>query len=180
MELGRDPYLELLAMIGREQGMPAPGGVTLGKILNVNPIRVRADGLDLDGDALYVAQHLLPGWAEQVTGMTWETKTLLPKKRIWGVTIIGTARYPCYVDRLPELRTGHTPATAGMIHGRALAQGDIVLLLRSEDRQHYFLIERMVSMDGFAWPAEPPPGGWPEDDADYEPDGEWPQPQPRP
>lgn len=175
-DTGRDPYLALSEMLG---GKASSGGVTLGKVLSLNPLRVRADGLDLDGDALYVAQHLLPGWMETVTGLNWEVKTLLPKKRIWGKAIIGDGKYPCYVDRLPEMRSGHVPTTAVVTHGRALAAGDFVLLLRSEDGQNYFLVERLVNMDGYTWPADPPPGGWPvEDGAEFEPDGKWPQPDP--
>lgn len=167
-DTGRDPYLAMAELLSRSA---SGGGLTIGKVQRIDPICVRADGLDLDGEALYVAQHLLPGWQETLTGLNWEVKSKLPEVYFSGECRVGEITGKCWVIRPQELVQGHTPATAAITHGRALAPGDFILLLRSEDGQHYFLVERMVSMDGYITPADPPSGGWPvEDSSKHTPD----------
>lgn len=66
-----DPYERLLAAMGRGNG-PAPGPFLPGKVLqcgNGKPLKVSAAGLPaLEGDDLFVSQHLNWTWMEDTGG----------------------------------------------------------------------------------------------------------------
>ena len=71
----RDPYVGLNEHFRRQASGLIPAYYRIGKVLSVNPLRVRAAGMDLDKDDLRIAQHLLPGGTEA-----------LKKQKDWGVS----------------------------------------------------------------------------------------------
>ncbi len=104
----RDPYLALNAHFRNQAGRVILPGHALGKVLSVAPLRVRAEGLDLDAEDLRVAWHLTDDWMQQL--------------------LTSTAAFP------PELPPP------------ALKAGDTVLLLPSEDRQIYYILDKFVEV----------------------------------
>ena len=104
----RDPYLALNQLFrdrSREVQLP---GHALGQVLSTKPLRVRAEGLDLDAEDLRVAWHLTDGWMQQL--------------------LTSAAAFP------PEVQPP------------ALKAGDTVLLLPSEDRQIYYILDKFVEV----------------------------------
>lgn len=104
----RDPYLALNEHFRQQVSRVILPGHTLGRVLSVAPLRVRADGLDLDGEDLRIAWHLTDEWWEQFT------------------SVMGGAPPPS----LPS----------------PLKVGDEVLLLPSEDRQIYYILDKFVEV----------------------------------
>ena len=140
----RDPFLGLTRLfqkLAREQLTP---GCVEGRVLSASPLKVRADGIDLDGADLYIAQHLAGGWTEQLTGLSWAVTATLPDRRLTGRGSDGS----CYVDRTEETVQGSTAESGEVTHSAILKEGDTVLLLRSEDGQTYYLMEKLVKADG--------------------------------
>lgn len=140
----RDPFLGLTRLfqnLAREQ---MPSFCVEGRVLSVSPLKVRADGIDLDGEDLYVAQHLTGGWTESLTGLSWDVTTTLPARKLTGQGADGS----CYVNREKEELQGKTAASGEITHSAMLKEGDAVLLLRSEDGQTYYLMEKLVKADG--------------------------------
>lgn len=143
----RDPYLGLNAHIREQARGQLPERYVLGRVLSVSPLAVRAAGLDLDREDLLVAQHLLPGWREQLDGLRWPLTVRLPEKTLTGtceITVDGTG----YTGRVSVTRPGEnvkgeTAETAGCIHA-PLEAGDTVILIPDQDGQTYFLIEKLV------------------------------------
>ena len=62
----RDPYLALNEHFRQQAGRVILPGHAPGRVLSTAPLRVRADGLDLDGEDLRVAFHLTDQWREQL------------------------------------------------------------------------------------------------------------------
>lgn len=140
----RDPFLGLTRLfqnLAREQ---LPPGCVEGRVLSASPLKVRADGIDLDGEDLYIAQHLTGGWTEQLTGLSWGVTATLPARRLTGQGTDGS----CYVNREKEELQGKTAASGEITHSATLKEGDDVLLLRSADGQTYYLMEKLVKADG--------------------------------
>lgn len=140
----RDPFLGLTRLfqnLAREQ---LPPGCVEGRVLSASPLKVRADGIDLDGEDLYIAQHLTGGWTEQLTGLSWGVTATLPARRLTGQGAEGS----CYVNREKEELQGKTAASGEITHSATLKEGDDVLLLRSADGQTYYLMEKLVKADG--------------------------------
>ena len=104
----RDPYLALNALFRQRAGEMILPGHTLGRVLSSAPLRVRAEGLDLDAEDLRVAWHLTDKWRELLTDA------------------IGGDPPPS----LPPF----------------LNAGDEVLLLPSEDRQIYYILDKFVEV----------------------------------
>lgn len=150
MTEGKDPYMGLNQHFSNRARREMPTWYAIGKILALQPLRVRADGLDLEGADLKVAGSLLGGRREQLSGLNWPVATQLPEKEFTGscTVIIGTNTYTgtAKVTRPAEAVSGETSAAAGATHGGMLEAGDEVLLLKSEDGQTYYLIERLVSV----------------------------------
>lgn len=140
----RDPFLGLTRLFQRLAREQLPPGCVEGRVLSASPLKVRADGIDLDGDDLYVAQHLAGGWTEQLTGLSWGVTATLPARRLTGQGADGS----CYVDRTEETVQGSTAAAGEITHSAMLKEGDAVLLLRSADGQTYYLMEKLVKADG--------------------------------
>lgn len=62
-----NPYTGLLGMMREEGAARNPSGCILGEVQSVQPLKVLAGGLDLDGDDLLVNATLLSGYARQVS-----------------------------------------------------------------------------------------------------------------
>ena len=77
----RDPYLGLNNHIRQQARSQIPTYYTVGKVVSLRPLMVRAAGMNLDRDDLKIAQHLLAGWTEHLTNLEWPTKTKLPEKK---------------------------------------------------------------------------------------------------
>ncbi len=103
----RDPYLALNALFRQRAGEMILPGHALGRVLGTAPLRVRAEGLDLDAEDLRIAWHLTSGWMEQ---------------------LLATVEFP----------TAAPPPS--------LQAGDTVLLLPSEDRQLYYILDKFVEV----------------------------------
>lgn len=140
----RDPYVGLNAYFGRKAGEAVPSWYAVGTVLSTSPFKVRADGLDLDMEDLYIAEHLTAGWVELLTGLAWEVTSTLPEKRLTGRCECGLSSGDCWVTRPEESVEGETAEAAPITHGALLKPGDLVLLLRSGDGQTYYLLERLV------------------------------------
>lgn len=134
----RNPYSGLNGMMRRLARDEAPTYLTIGKVLRVDPLLIRAAGLDLDADDLRIAQHL----TQQET----RTRTMLPKATFYGVDSMGG---PCYVIRPKEYVYGR-PKWPEQPPGALLCEGDEVLLMPSEDGQIYYVLERMVPVEPLA------------------------------
>lgn len=65
----RDPYVGLNDYFGRKAAGAVPSWYAVGRVISTTPLKIRADGLDLDIEDLYIAQHLTAGWIEQLTGL---------------------------------------------------------------------------------------------------------------
>lgn len=142
----RDPFLGLNEHIRTQAMGQFPRLYAVGKVLSINPLLIRAEGMNLDREDLRVAQHLLPGWREQLTELGWPVTSTLPLKRFYGkcecVYSVGDA----YVDRPEETVEGLTTEAAGVTHGWGLSEGDEVLLIPSEDSQTYYVVEKLVEV----------------------------------
>jgi len=143
-ENARDPFLGLNAHIRDQARGEIPVYYTVGKVLSTNPLAVRADGMDLDLEDLYIAQHLTAGWPEALTGLEWPLTADLPRREFHGSCKCGLSSGTCSVTRPAEVAEGRTAETAPVTHGALLRAGDTVLLLRSPDGQIYYLLERLV------------------------------------
>lgn len=134
----RNPYSGLNGMMRRMARAEAPTYLTIGKVMRVDPLLIRAAGLDLDADDLRIAQHL----TQQET----RTRSLLPEKLFFGQDSLGG---PCWVKRPEEFVYGR-PKWPELPPGALLSEGDEVLLMPSEDGQIYYVLERMVPVEPLA------------------------------
>ncbi len=103
----RDPYLALNEHFKQQAEQVILPGHVLGRVLGTAPLRVRADGLDLDAEDLRIAWHLTGDWMER---------------------LMATVEFP----------TAATPP--------ALQAGDTVLLIPSEDRQIYYILDKFAEV----------------------------------
>ncbi len=140
----RDPYVGLNDYFGRKAAGAVPSWYAVGKVLSTNPLKIRADGLDLDIEDLYIAQHLTAGWIEQLTGLAWSVTSTLTQKTFSGQCRCSLSSGDAWVTRPEEVVEGKTAETAQVTHGALLKAGDLVLLLRSMDGQTYYVLERLV------------------------------------
>ena len=76
----RDPFLGINEHIRNQARSQVPTYYTIGKILSVSPMVVRAAGMNLDKDDLRIAQHLKPGWVEHLAELEWALTADLPMK----------------------------------------------------------------------------------------------------
>ena len=63
-ENARDPYVGLNEYFGRKASEAVPSWYAVGKVLAASLLKIRADGLDLDLEDLFIAQHLTAGNAD--------------------------------------------------------------------------------------------------------------------
>lgn len=133
----RDPYVGLNEHFRDQARGLIPSYYRIGKILSVNPLRVRAAGMDLDKDDLRIAQHLIPGGTEALKKQNgWGVKSVLPRTSFFGTCKCGLSSGDAVVVRPEEIVQGAVP----------LSVGDDVLLIPSDDGQIYFLVEKMVEV----------------------------------
>lgn len=134
----RDPFVGLNQFIDQRAEKTQRPWYAIGKVLSVSPLKIRADGMDLDREDLRVPESLFPDFAPMVQGRG--IQAVLPEKVLTGYCEIwingGSVRGDVYVTRPAETVQSKVP----------LAAGDEVLLLRSGDAQTYYLIERMVKL----------------------------------
>ena len=134
----RDPFVGLNRLIERRAEETQRSWYAIGKVLSVSPLKIRADGMDLDWEDLRVPESLFPNFAPTAQGRG--IQAVLPEKVLTGYCEIwvngGLVRGDAYVTRPAETVQSKVP----------LAAGDEVLLLRSGDAQTYYLIERMVKL----------------------------------
>lgn len=134
----RDPFVGLNRLIERRAEETQRSWYAIGKVLSVSPLKIRADGMDLDWEDLRVPESLFPDFAPTVQGRG--IQAVLPEKVFAGYCEIwvngGTVRGDAFVTRPAEAVQSRVPLSAG----------DEVLLLRSGDAQTYYLIERMVKL----------------------------------
>ena len=145
-ENARAPYVGLNEYFGRKASEAVLPWYAVGKVLSTSPLKIRADGLDLDLEDLYLAQHLTAGWIEQLTGLAWPLTASLPRKQFDGKCNCSYGSGSCYVIRPEETVEGKTTEAAPITHGALLKAGDMVLLLRSADGQTYYVVERIVKI----------------------------------
>lgn len=145
-ENARDPYVGLNEYFGRKASEAVPSWYAVGKVISTSPLKIRADGMDLDLEDLYLAEHLTAGWQEQLTGLSWPLTARLPQKMFQGTCKCELSSGTCQVIRTEETVEGKTAKEAPATHGALLHAGDQVLLLRSADGQTYYVVERMVKV----------------------------------
>ena len=145
-ENARDPYVGLNEYFGRKASEAVPSWYAVGKLISTSPLKIRADGMDLDLEDLYLAEHLTAGWQEQLTGLSWPLTARLPQKMFQGTCKCELSSGTCQVVRTEETVEGKTAKEAPATHGALLHAGDQVLLLRSADGQTYYVVERMVKV----------------------------------
>lgn len=143
----RDPYLGLNNHIRQQARSQIPAYYTVGKVVSLRPLLVRAAGMNLDRDDLRIAQHLLAGWTEHLTNLEWGVTSTLPQKRFYGQCECVLAKGTAWVDRPKEDVNGKTVKEATATHDQPLAVGDQVLLIPSDDGQTYYMVEKMVGVD---------------------------------
>ncbi len=132
-EGARDPYLGLNRHISERARSECSPAYVIGRVLSLQPPRIRADGLDLEKEDLRVAESMYPNFLELNAREGNGVKTRLPEK---AVQVTQSAVGPFIFLRPEEYVFGWT----------VLNVGDEVLLMRSDDGQTYYLIERMVQL----------------------------------
>lgn len=134
----RDPFVGLNRLIERRAEETQRSWYAIGKVLSVSPLKIRADGMDLDREDLRVPESLFPNFVPTAQGRG--IQAVLPEKVFGGYCEIWvngeTVRGDAFVTRPEEAVQSKLPLSAG----------DEVLLLRSGDAQTYYLIERMVKL----------------------------------
>ena len=142
----RDPYVGLALQIQEQAKSCFPSYYAIGKVLSLSPMRIRAEGMDLDRGDVKLARHLLPNWREELGGLSWSVTVQLPYAELNGECKVGDSSGTCTVKRPAQTLTGQTAAAAQVTH-KGLQAGDEVLLLRSEDGQTYYVIDKLVEAE---------------------------------
>lgn len=132
MNEARDPYLGLNNHIRQQAREMAPTYYAIGKILSLRPLKIRADGLDLDKDDLRVPESMYSNFIQDQPVEGRGVRTRLPR-----------AEFICSCG----LGVGVAVRPEEYVYGTTVVKaGDEVLLIRSEDGQTYYLVERMVRL----------------------------------
>ena len=143
----RDPFLGINEHIRNQARSQVPTYYTIGKVLSVSPMVVRAAGMNLDKEDLRIAQHLKSGWVEHLAELEWALTAELPQKIFTGSCECGLASGTAMVTRPNETVEGKTTKEATVKHDLPLAAGDEVLLIPSADGQIYYLVDKIVGVD---------------------------------
>jgi len=134
-ESARDPYVGINQHISQRANKEQHQTYTIGRILSLDPIKIRADGIDLEKEDLRVAESMYPNFLENIEDREENgVETLLPEKL---VEVTQSAIGPFVFLRPEEHVFGWV----------VLNVDDEVLLMRSDDGQTYYLIERMVTLE---------------------------------
>lgn len=132
MSDARDPYLGLNNHIRQQAREQTPTYYAIGQVLSLRPLKIRADGLDLDKDDVLVPESMYSNFVKAPPPLAGRgIRTYLPEARFQCVCECGG-----YAVRPEEYVYGATVIEAG----------DTVLLIRSPDGQTYYLVERMVRL----------------------------------
>lgn len=132
MSEARDPYLRLNNHIRQQAREMVPTYYAIGKVLSVRPLKIRADGLDLDRDDLCVPESMYSNFIQDEPIVGRGIRTRLPE-----------AYFPCSCG----LGGGVAVRPEEYVYGATVIDvGDEVLLVRSSDGQTYYLVERMVRL----------------------------------
>lgn len=105
-----------LAMMLKARNNPTVQGVCTGSVLSASPLKIAANNFVLEGDALIVAEHLLP------------------HKRETSATVTQTA--------VGDHGT-HNHAVTDMTFTDGLKPGDSVIVIPSADNQRYFIVGKV-------------------------------------
>lgn len=132
----RDPFVGLTRFFDGRAREQIPAYYTIGRVIAVSPLTVRAAGMDLDKDDLRIARHLLPRGPEQLPEKEGGVESVLPQKTFYGHCKCGLSSGDAWVTRPQETVRGAVTLTAG----------DEVLLIPSEDGQLYYLVDKMVGV----------------------------------
>lgn len=143
----RDPYLGLNDHIRRQAKDQVPMYYTIGKVLSLRPMIVRAAGMNLEKDDLKIAQHLMPDWIEPLTKLEWPLTAELPWAKFTGECSCSAGVGTCYVIRPDETVEGKTTEKATVTHPTALLVGDEVILIPSSDGQMFYMVDKLVEVD---------------------------------
>ena len=131
-ENARDPYVGLNRHISQRAQELIRAPYCIGTVLSLKPVKIRADGLDLDADDLRVPEAMLPRFLGEEPESGRGIRTMLPRKE-----------FPC----LCAMGGGVVVREKEFVYGETvLRAGDEVLLLRADDGQTYYVIERMVQL----------------------------------
>lgn len=131
-ESARDPYVRLNQHISKRAAGEQRPTYTIGKVLSLDPIKIRADGIDLEREDLRVAESLCPNFLSEEDRET---------RGIWAR--LPEAQFPCYCG----LSVGVAVRPEETVYGGGVIDvGNEVLLMRSSDGQTYYLIDRMVAL----------------------------------
>lgn len=134
-ESARDPYVGINQHISRRASNEQHPTYTIGRILSLDPIKIRADGIDLEKEDLRVAESMHPNFVADPDERTeMGIKTRLPETI---VQVLQSAIGPFTFVRPEEFVFGWV----------TLDLDDEVLLMRSNDGQTYYLIDRMVTLE---------------------------------
>ena len=144
---GRDPYLGLNNHIRRQAQDQIPAYYTIGKVMSVRPMIVRAAGMNLEKDDLKIALHLKNGWTEALSNLAWPLTAELPQAVFRGTCECGLGSGTCQVTRPQETVKGETTKEASATHPQALMVGDEVILIPSADGQMYYMVDKLVGVD---------------------------------
>nr|DAL13018.1 MAG TPA_asm: Protein of unknown function (DUF2577) [Caudoviricetes sp.] len=132
MNEARDPYLGLNNHIRQQAREQTPAYYAIGKVLSLRPLKIRADGLDLDRDDLCVPESMYSNFIQDKPIEGRGVRARLP-----------TAQFPCSCG----LGAGFAVRPEEYVYGATVIRaGDEVLLMRSDDGQTYYLVERMVRL----------------------------------
>lgn len=143
----RDPYLGLNNHIRQQAQNQIPAYYTIGKVMSVRPMIVRAAGMNLEKDDLKIALHLKNGWTEALSNLAWPLTAELPQAVFGGTCSCGLGSGTCRVTRPRETVQGKTTEEASATHPQALMVGDEVILIPSSDGQTYYMVDKLVGVD---------------------------------
>lgn len=143
----RDPYLGLNAHIRQQARDQLPTYYTVGKVVSLRPLTIRAAGMNLTKEDLRIAQHLAPSWKEPLSELAWPLTAKLPRVVFTGSCSCSAGAGTCQVTRPEETINGATTKQATVTHPNALLVGDEVVLIPSSDCQTYYVVEKFVGVD---------------------------------
>ena len=136
-ENARDPFVGMNRFFDDRARSQIPAYYTIGQVMTVSPLVIRAAGMDLDKSDLKIALHLWPGNPEALMKKDWGVRTVLPGTTFYGECRCGLASGTAWVARPQEEVRGALP----------LAEGDQVLLITNADGQRYYLVDKLVEVE---------------------------------
>lgn len=131
-ESARNPYVGINQHISQRANKEQHPTYTIGRILSLDPIKLRADGIDLEKEDLRVAESMYSNFVSEKPVDGRGIRTRLPE-----------AKFTCYCG----VGVGVAIRPEEFVFGATVLNvDDEVLLMRSGDGQTYYLIDRMVAI----------------------------------